>query len=70
MGSMCGWRLRILSAYPALEGLDRLVKALQRFATARGKPERYHEEPFLFRDTLLRLIQSDNLEYKELTKAA
>ena len=25
---------------------------------------------FLFRDTMLKLIQSDNLEYKELTKAA
>jgi hypothetical protein len=24
--------------------------------------------PYLFRDTLLRLIASDNLEYKELTK--
>ena len=28
------------------------------------------KNPFLFRDTLLKLIQSDNLEYKELTKAA
>jgi len=28
------------------------------------------KNPFLFRDTLLRLIASDNLEYKELTKAA
>lgn len=26
--------------------------------------------PDLFRDTLLRLIQSENLEYKELTKEA
>jgi hypothetical protein len=26
--------------------------------------------PFLFRDTMLKLIHSDNLEYKELTKAA
>jgi len=25
---------------------------------------------FLFRDTILRLIHSENLEYKELTKAA
>jgi hypothetical protein len=25
---------------------------------------------FLFRDTMLKLIHSDNLEYKELTKAA
>jgi hypothetical protein len=24
----------------------------------------------LFRDTMMRLLQSDNLEYKELTKAA
>jgi transposase-like protein len=28
------------------------------------------KNPFLFRDTMLRLIASDNLEYKELTKAA
>jgi transposase-like protein len=28
------------------------------------------KNPFLFRDTMLRLINSDNLEYKELTKAA
>ena len=28
------------------------------------------KNPFLFRDTMVRLIQTDNLEYKELTKAA
>jgi len=28
------------------------------------------ENPFLFRDTMLKLIHSENLEYKELTKAA
>lgn len=28
------------------------------------------KNPFLFRDTMLNLIPSDNLEYKELTKAA
>lgn len=28
------------------------------------------KNPYLFRDTMLRLIQSDNLEYKELTKVA
>jgi transposase-like protein len=28
------------------------------------------KNPFLFRDTMLKLIASDNLEYKELTKAA
>jgi len=28
------------------------------------------KNPFLLRDTMLRLIASDNLEYKELTKAA
>jgi transposase-like protein len=28
------------------------------------------KNPFLFRDTVLKLIQSDNLEYKELTKAS
>jgi hypothetical protein len=29
-----------------------------------------HKNPFLFRDTMLKLIHSDNLEYKELTSAA
>ncbi len=28
------------------------------------------KNPFLFRGTMLKLIHSDNLEYKELTKAA
>ncbi len=28
------------------------------------------KNPFLFRDTMLKLIHSDNLEYKELTRAA
>jgi hypothetical protein len=28
------------------------------------------KNPYLFRDTLLKLIHSDNLEYKKLTKAA
>jgi len=28
------------------------------------------KDPYLFRDTMLRLIHSDSLEYKELTKAA
>jgi hypothetical protein len=28
------------------------------------------KNPFLFRDTMLKLIHSDNLEYKELIKAA
>ena len=28
------------------------------------------KNPFLFRDTMLRLIHSDNLEYKELTVKA
>ena len=28
------------------------------------------QNPYLFRDTMLKLIASDNLEYKELTKAA
>ena len=27
------------------------------------------KNPFLFRDTMLKLIHSDNLEYKKLTKA-
>jgi hypothetical protein len=28
------------------------------------------KNPFLFRDTILKLIHPDNLEYKELTRAA
>jgi hypothetical protein len=28
------------------------------------------KKPFLFRDTMLKLIQSENFEYKELTQAA
>jgi hypothetical protein len=28
------------------------------------------ENPFLLRDTMLKLIHSDDLEYRELTKAA
>jgi hypothetical protein len=28
------------------------------------------KNPYLLRDTMLRLIHSENLEYKELTKAA
>jgi len=28
------------------------------------------KNPFLFRDTMLKLIHSENLEYKELPKAA
>jgi hypothetical protein len=28
------------------------------------------KNPFLFRDTMLKLIHSDNLEYRQLTKAA
>jgi hypothetical protein len=30
----------------------------------------YRKSQHLFRGTLIRLLQSDNLEYKELTKAA
>ncbi len=30
----------------------------------------HRKNPFLFRDTMLKLIQSENLEYKELTNAA
>jgi len=28
------------------------------------------DNPFLFRDTMMKVIPSDNLEYKELTRAA
>ncbi|HWO36120.1 MAG TPA: hypothetical protein VNO32_45595, partial [Candidatus Acidoferrum sp.] len=32
-----------LSQYPPLEALDKFCTALKRYATARGKPNRYHE---------------------------
>lgn len=32
-----------LSECPVVEALDRFVNALKRFATLRGKPERYHQ---------------------------
>jgi hypothetical protein len=45
-----------------------------------GHPPAYYDEmtwrfnnrknPYLFRDTMLKLIHSDSLEYKELTAAA
>jgi hypothetical protein len=34
------------------------------------RPINNHKNPFLFRDAMLRLIHSDNLEYKELMKVA
>jgi hypothetical protein len=48
-----------LSRYPALEALQRFSSALQRFATAQGKPGLYHETitwayVFLIRERMLR----------------
>src|SRR5262249_20261125 len=48
-----------LSRYPALEALQKFSSALQRFATAQGKPGLYHEtitwaHVFLIRERLLR----------------
>src|SRR6266850_6083157 len=48
-----------LSQYPVLEALRRFCAALQRFATAQGKPHLYHETItwaylFLIRERMLR----------------
>jgi hypothetical protein len=48
-----------LSRYPALEALQRFSSALQRFATAQGKPGLYHETitwayVFLIHERMLR----------------
>jgi hypothetical protein len=39
-------------------------------AAAKSRAAFTVRSPYLFRDTMLKLIHSDNLEYKELTKAA
>jgi DNA-binding Lrp family transcriptional regulator len=53
-----------LSQYPPLEALERFCTALKRFATARGKPGRYHETIthayfFLIRERMVRCAAAD-----------
>ncbi|MFY9560337.1 MAG: hypothetical protein WAQ52_08905 [Terriglobales bacterium] len=56
-----------LRRYPALEALGRFVAALQRFATAHGKPGLYHETItwaylFLIHERMLRSSQPQTWE--------
>jgi transposase-like protein len=44
------------------------VKHLDRYLDELEFRFNNRDNPFLFRDTLLRLLQTSNLEYKELTK--
>jgi hypothetical protein len=53
-----------LSQFPPLEALDKFCTALKRFATARGKPDRYHETIthayfFLIRERMVRCAAAD-----------
>jgi hypothetical protein len=53
-----------LCQYPPLEALDKFCNALKRFATARGKPDRYHETIthayfFLIRERMARCAAAD-----------
>jgi hypothetical protein len=53
-----------LSEYPPLQALDKFSSALQRYAAARGKAQRYHETIthayfFLIRERRARLPASD-----------
>jgi hypothetical protein len=53
-----------LSQYPALPALEKFSNALQRYATARGKPQRYHETIthayfFLIRERMARFLTAD-----------
>jgi hypothetical protein len=59
-----------LSEYPALRALEKFAAALQRFATARGKPQLYHETIthayfFLIRE---RLARSENSDWEEFAR--
>jgi hypothetical protein len=56
-----------LRRYPALEALAKFAAALQRFATAHGKPDLYHETItwaylFLIRERMLRGTQPQTWE--------
>ena len=53
-----------LSQHPPLEALEKFCGALKRYATARGKPDRYHETIthayfFLIRERLARCAPAD-----------
>lgn len=53
-----------LSHYAPLEALEKFCTALKRYATARGKPDRYHETIthayfFLIRERMVRCAASD-----------
>jgi hypothetical protein len=53
-----------LSQYPALQALDKFACALQRYAAARGKAQRYHETIthayfFLIRERMARFPAAD-----------
>ena len=61
-----------LSRYPALEALQKFSSALQRFATAQGKPGLYHETitwayVFLIRERMARAERA--LTWEEFAKA-
>jgi hypothetical protein len=53
-----------LHQFPPLEALDKFCTALKRYATARGKPDRYHETIthayfFLIRERMARRADAD-----------
>src|SRR5947209_250480 len=53
-----------LNKYPVLQALDKFAGALKRFATARGKPQLYHETIthayfFLIRERMSRTESAD-----------
>jgi len=64
---------RNLGGAPSRVKMDAIVRAtchLPAYFDEMTWPFNNRKNPFLFRDTMLKLIASDNLEYKELTKAA
>ena len=59
-----------LSQYPVLQALDKFAGALKRFASARGKPQLYHETIthayfFLIRE---RMARSEGAEWEEFAR--
>jgi len=60
-----GTRYRIMGAWRRV-----LAKHLPAYLDEMTWRFNNRKNPFLFRDTMLKLIHSENLEYKELTKAA
>jgi len=59
-----------LSECPVGVALDRFVNALKRYATARGKPERYHETITFVYFFLIheRMVRTPNLEWDEFAR--